>query len=218
MRKAAAASLIGVLGLTTGALADQVFQVDVDALTAEATGAFSETFTGDLHVFNTAADPDSNGNAEILDVLINGAAQGTGGAGVGDFAFDMSISFTDGKITSGSLHLAVDQAGSENTYTASIGTTSSSAILDIGGIFIIGGLTFDGLFDAPAGTFLGVDVTPWGDEQPDLGSFAQIAFQPDGSFTDADTDVDVFISVPTPAAAGMASVGFLTLLGRRRRL
>ena len=218
MKKTMAASVVGVLGLTTGTLADQIFQVDIDALTAEATGAFSETFTGDLHVFNTAADPDANGNAEILDVLINGGAQATGGAVAADFAFDMTISFDGGKITSGSLMVGVDQSSSENAYSASIAPTAGIAILDIGGVFLIGGLTFDGLFDSPAGTFLGVDVTPWGDEQPVPGHFSQIAYEPDGSFIDADTDVDVFISVPTPAAAGMASLGFLTLLGRRRRL
>ncbi len=75
-----------------------------------------------------------------------------------------------------------------------------------------------GELDTPLGTFLGVDISPWGSLQPVTGSFAQIAFEPGDDFVDADTDVDVFIMVPTPAAAGMASVGFLTLLGRRRRL
>ncbi len=218
MRVARVMAMIAAAGATAGALADNVLQVDVDALSAEASGTFSESFTGDLHVFNTATDADLNGNAEILDVLIDGTAQSTGGAGVGDFAFDMTISFAAGKITDGSLTLAVDQSGSENSYTADIAPTSGVAILDIGGIFLIGGLTFDGLFDAPLGTFLGVDVSTWGSVQPVSGSFSQIAFEPDAGNADADTDVDVFIAVPTPAAAGMASVGFLTLLGRRRRL
>lgn len=60
-------------------------------------------------------------------------------------------------------------SGSENSYTADVAPTCDVAILDIGGIFLIGRLTFDGLFDTPLGTFLGVDVSPWGSLQPVTG-------------------------------------------------
>lgn len=198
-------------------LADDVLQIDVDALSAVASGAFSETFTGSLHVFNTAADEDFNENAEILDVLIDGDAQGTGGAGVDEFSFDMVLNFSGGNITSGTIEVAVDQGGSENTYAADVAATSGGSILDIGGTFLIGGLTFDGLFASPAGTFLGVDISRWGDVQPVPGRFAQIAFEPNGDNIDEDTDVDVFIAIPTPAGAAMAGLGLLGVAARRRR-
>lgn len=210
---AAAASLASAPAV----LANDVLQIDVDALTAVASGAFSDTFSGTLHVFNSAADEDINENAEILDVLIDGNAQGTGGAGVGDFSFDMFLTFNAGSITGGTIQVAVDQGGSENTYDASVAATSDGSILDIGGTFLIGGLTFDGTFASPAGTFLGVDISPWGVVQPVPGNFAQIAFNPNQNNIDADTDVDVFIAIPTPAGAAMAGLGLLGVAARRRR-
>lgn len=196
----------------------QELQIDVDALSAQASGAFSETFTGSLHVFNTAVDPDINGNARILDVLIDGSAQGTGGADAAHFSFDLSITFSGGDITGGSLSVAVDQGGSENTYTASLSTSSGGAILDIGGgTFIIGGLTFDGTFADAAGTFLGVDISNWGSRQPLPGRFSEIAFNPDARGLDRDTDVDVFVTVPLPSGIAMASLGLVAVVARRRR-
>jgi len=202
----------------SAAVADEVLQIDVNGLTAEVSGDFSETFTGTMSVFNTPAMPDVDGDAEILDVLVDGTAQGTGGAATGAFAFDMALSFSSGMLTGGSITVAVDQGASENSYSASVAPSISGAILDIGGgTFLIGGVTFDGLFADAAGTFLGVDITRWGDIQPVPGSFAQIAFEPNGNNTDADTDVDVFVAIPTPAGAAMAGLGLVGLTTRRRR-
>ncbi len=200
------------------ASADSVFQVDVDGLSARASGAFSETFTGTLSVFSSPANPDIDGDAEILDVLVDGVAQGTGGAANGDFFFEMILSFSNGSLNAGTVTLKVDENGSENTYTALVSPTGSGSILEIGpDTFIIGGLTFDGMFADAAGTFLGVDITPWGSLQPVPGRFSQIEFSPDANFEDSDTDVDVFVLVPMPGAAAMAGLGILGLGVRRRR-
>lgn len=216
MRLGIIVAAVGIAG--SGAMAANELQFDVDALTADASGAFSESFTGTLHVYNTAAMADVNGNAMLLDLLVDGTAQGTGGASTSAFSFDLSISFSGGDITGGSVSIAVDQGGSENTYTASLASSSGGAILFIGGgTYIIGGLTFDGTFADAAGTFLGVDITPWGSRQPVPGRFSQIAFNPDARGRDVDTDVDVFVAVPLPGAAGMASLGVLGLASRRRR-
>ncbi len=218
MKKTTTMAMALMLAGAPAAMADNILQIDIDALSAEASGAFSESFTGTLHIFNNATDADLNGNAEILDLLVDGTAQGTGGATTSEFAFDMNISFAGGEITSGSLTVAVDQGGSENTYTASLAPTSGGAILDIGnGTFLVGGLTFNGLFADADGTFLGVDITRWGSIQPVPGRFAQIAFTPNQDNIDSDTDVDVFIAVPTPAGAAMAGLGILGLAARRRR-
>lgn len=193
-------------------------QFDVNALSAQASGAFSESFTGTLHVFNSSANPDLNGNARILDVLVDGAAQLTGGANAASFFFDLSISFLSGDITGGTLSMGVDQGGSENSYAASLSAGSGGSILSIGGgTFIIGGLTFDGTFSDPTGTFLGVDISNWGSRQPLPGRFSEIAFNPDSHGTDRDTDVDVFVAIPLPGAAAMGAIGVGGLVGLRRR-
>ena len=215
----------GVVVAVSGvALADHELQIDTDALSALADSAFSATYTGDLRIYNTLADPDIDAtpDAKILDVLINGAAQGTGGATYDKFHFDMNIEFLLGEIVTGDVTIKVDQSGSEQTYTATLGASSGGAILDVGGgFFIIGGQTFEGLFSSPAGTFLGVDISPWGATQPLAGRFADIALNPrdmfgDGVIQDEDTDVDIFV-IPLPGAAGLASLGIMGLVLRRRR-
>lgn len=210
--------VVGILaGLAGSAQAANELQFDVDALSAQATGGlpFSESFTGTLHVYSAG-----DANARILDLLVDGSAQGTGGASAsaGEFDFDLSISFSGGDITGGTVSIKADSSGSENTYTASLSSTSGGAILFIGGgTFIIGGLTFDGLFADAAGTFLGVDVSPWGSVQPVPGRFSEIAFNPNAAGFDMDTDVDVFVTIPLPGAVGMASLGLVGLAARRRR-
>lgn len=210
-----AAVLAGVAGLAS---ANDVLQVDVNGLSARSSGAFSETFTGSLSVFSSVANPDLDGDAEILDVLIDGTNQNTGGAAFGDFSFEMTLTFANGTLNAGFLQVRVDENGSENTYSAMVSPGSGGSILEIApGQFIIGGLTFDGMFANPAGTFLGVDITPWGSRQPVPGRFSQIEFSPDGRNEDRDTDVDVFVLIPMPGAAGLAGLGLAGLALRRRR-
>lgn len=217
MRTAGVIGAAAIAAAAGFAQAGDVLQVDLDALTARASGAFSETFTGTFRMHNTAADPDVDGDAAILDVLIDGVAQNTGGANAAGFGFDMNLTFANGFITSGNILLTVDQAGSENTYTASVSPAQSPSILNVGGSFLIGGLTFDGMFSDPSGTLLGVDITRWGSIQPVPGFFSTITFEPNAANMDVDTDVDVFVMVPTPAAAGMAGLGLVGLGLRRRR-
>lgn len=207
--------LAGIAGLAS---ANEVLQVDVNGLSARSSGAFSESFTGSLSVFSSVANPDLDGDAEILDVLIDGNNQNTTGAAFGDFSFELTLMFSAGTINAGFLQVRVDENGSENTYSAMVSPGSGGSILEIGpGEFIIGGLTFDGMFASPAGTFLGVDITPWGSRQPVPGRFSQIEFSPDGSNEDVDTDVDVFVLIPMPGAAGLAGLGLAGLAIRRRR-
>ncbi len=210
-----ASALVALAGVAS---ADSVFQIDINGLTARASGAFSESFTGTLSVFSSPANPDLDGDAEILDVLVDGVNQNTGGASFGNFFFEMDLTFSNGSLNAGLVTVKVDENGSENTYTAMVSPTGGSSILEIGpDTFLIGGLTFDGMFADAAGTFLGVDITPWGSRQPVPGRFSQIEFSPDANFEDRDTDVDVFVLVPMPGAAAMAGLGLLGLGVRRRR-
>lgn len=211
MRKSfVAAALAAIAGVAS---AGEVFQVDTNALTAEASGKFSTTFTGSLSVFSTVANPDMDGDAEILDVLIDGVNQGTGGAAFGAFEFMLDVTFVGGSITGGSVEIIV----ADNSYTATLSATSDPSIIKIGPNFLIGGLTFDGNFSDASGTFLGIGITPWGSTQPVPGNFAQIEFSPDSDNLDLDTDVDVFVLIPMPSAAGLAGLGLVGLATRRRR-
>ncbi len=203
------------LACSAGLAAGQdLLQIDIDALSAQASGPFSDTFTGDLLVFGSIANPDVDGDTSILDVIIDGNAQGTGGATAAEFSFEMSISFAGGDVVSGSLFVSADANGSENTYRTDIPASNGGAILDAGSFFIVSALTINGNWTDENGTFLGVDVTPWGRNVD--GFFAQIDFQPDSRFRDIDTDVDVFMRVPAPATA-LGLVAGLGLMGRRRR-
>lgn len=198
------------------ASAQGLLQLDIDALSARAIGTpFDENFTGDLRIFNTAAEPDVDGDAKILDVLIDGTRQFTGGADAPEFSFLLEIAFLNGDIVSGGLSVSHDQTGSENTYVATL-SPGVNSILDIGGgSFILGGLTFGGLWNNPAGTFLGVDISPWGSVQPVDGFFANIAFEPDANNFDSDVDVDVF-QIPAPGTLALVGLGGLAAARRRR--
>lgn len=208
-------AVILALGGSAGlAMGQDLLQIDINALSAQASGPFSETFSGDLLVFGSIANPDLDGDASILDVLIDGNAQNTGGATTGEFSFEMSIVFDDGDVVSGELFVSHDANGSENTYSTALVATGDGAILDTDGIFIISALTTGGNWTDSSGTFLGVDVTPWGQNVD--GFFAQIGFSPDANFADLDTDVDVFMFVPAPGTA-LGLLAGLGLMGRRRR-
>ena len=209
------ASILALAGTAGMAIGQDLLQVDVDALSAEASGAFSDSFDGNLFVFGSVANPDLDNDASILDVLIDGNSQGTGGAAPGAFSFEMAILFAGGDVVSGDLTLSVDGDGSENTYTTELASTVDGAILDIGGgTFIISALTTSGNWSDSNGTFLGVNVTPWGSNVD--GFFAQIDFNPNGDNIDLDTDVDVFMFVPAPGTA-FGLIAGLGLMGRRRR-
>lgn len=207
------AMILALAGSAGVALGQSTFQIDIDALTAQASGPFSDTFTGELFVFGSAANPDVDGDATILDVVIDGDAQETGGAAPGEFSFEMNIEFSGGDVVSGDLFVSHDEFGSENTYSTTIVPTNDGAILDAGTFFLISALTTNGNWTDPNGTFLGVGVTPWGQDVE--GFFAQIDFNPDGNFRDVDSDVDVFL-IPAPASVAGLALGF-GLLSRRRR-
>ena len=205
-----------VASLCGTAMAQDLLQIDTNAMTTRASGPFSEEFTGSFSVLNTALEPDIDGDAMLLDLLIDGVRQNTGGADGDHFSFMLEIEFVDGDITSGSAMIAHDMSGSENVYTAELVASSGGAILEVGvGTFIIGGMTFNGLWEDALGTFLDVDISPWGLFQPVEGRFADIAFTPDENHLDPDTDVDLFMVVPAPA--GVMVFAAAGLLCRRRR-
>ncbi|MCB9846151.1 MAG: PEP-CTERM sorting domain-containing protein [Phycisphaeraceae bacterium] len=206
--------LAGAASLTGLAQGQTELQVDFDALSAMVSGPMSESFTGSLHVYNTLANPDIDGDASILDVLIDGDSQQTGGASVAGFAFDMMIRFLDGRLTGGELMFSVNQSGTENTYASTILPSPTVSILQIApNRFILGGLLGEGAWSEGIGTFLGVDINPWATS---VGSFSQIEMNFGANRLDPDTDVDVFLNIPAPSSLALLGLGGLVATRRRR--
>lgn len=212
----------GVVGtMAFGALGDQLLQFDVNSLRAVATGPlFSTGFTGTLLITDVG---DFDANAEITDLLVDGNPQGVTAA-FGDFFFEMNIEFDSGKIVTGDIKITADAdgiaGGATQTYDATIAPSAGVAILDIGGTFQIGGITLDGTWTTPTGPFalfLGVDISPWGDVEPDVGSFADVFFDPGADNISDNSQADVWVMIPLPGPAAMAGLGLTGLLVRRRR-
>lgn len=189
-------------------------QIDINALSAQASGPLSEDFSGTIQLFNTPQQPDPN--ARILDLLVDGVRQNTPGADSDQFSFILDLEFDAGSITGGRLLLQVDPNGSENSYIASAVAVQGGSIIDAGGNFSIGGTTVGGAFDDALGTLLGVDISPWGLAAPADGHFTVIGLNPDGQGFDPDADVDVFVLTPAPAGLSALAMGLL-LASRRRR-
>lgn len=200
--------------IVSGASAQEMLQFDIDGLTAECDNPFSEDYTGRLHIYNTILSPDPDFDTSIVEVLIDGTSQNTGGADASEFAFEIIADFVDGSVTGGTIMLSLNATGSENTYTSNLVATDRGSILDIGGGTFILGAEFAGgdRWTNPSGTALGVDVSPWASAD---GFYTQIDLNFDG-LMDMDTDVDVFFVVPTPASLGVLAMGGL-LASRRRR-
>lgn len=201
-------------GLASVAGAQQLLQFDINGLTAERDAPFGEDYTGRLHIFNTVILPDPDLDTEIVEVLIDGTSQNTGGASAGEFSFDIVADFVGGSVTGGTFEFRLNATGSENTYSSLLLAADGPSILHIGGGTFILGAEFGGgdRWTNPDGTALGVDISPWGSAD---GFYTQIDLSFDG-MTDPDTDVDVFFVVPTPGSLGVLAMGGW-LASRRRR-
>ncbi len=204
--------ILALATLAIPAAAQSQLQIDTNAIVAEASGPLSEDFTGSLVLRHGGGITDPNGR--ILDLLIDGARQHTGGTT--DFSYTLSLTFDTGRIITGELRIAVDDDASENVYEAIVSEAVSGSIIEIAGQFMIGGQTEGGTFADPDGTLVGLDISDWGQAAPAFGSFAIIGLDPDGNGFDPDADVDVFILTPTPGALPALGLG-LALCSRRRR-
>lgn len=215
-----------IIGLSVAALAASAqgateIQLDVNALTATASGgAFGTAFTGTLTLSHDA-------NSGLFGVLKdgNGFGIGFGGPYTGaNHSFSAMFTFVGGNITGVGLSVSVATAFDavlNNTYSASIAPGMGNIDTDKGkpGDFVITARTFGGMFNAA--TYAGVDVSEFfGFSNP--GNF--INFKVNGaslngaSRSDNDVDIDIFVRpVPLPTGAGMAAVGLVGLAGVRRR-
>jgi len=229
MRKSFFYSVVVGVGVAGSASASSVLQFDVNSLLAQAIqgnmlsqavqgdqqgtgqqtegGAFSDTFTGSIFL-------NEDDNSTLADMLINGNAQNIASDQL--MSFFSQVDLVNGNVVGGSVSIS-DTSG--NTYQAFISAGGSVFDLGVGsdepGRFLINGFTFAGEFNT--NTFAGVDVSLWADAEPLIGSFLDFKFTPDVNGMDDDTDVDLFVVVPTPAPAAMGFLGLAGLGAIRRR-
>lgn len=213
-------SLIVAAGLAAGlsgsALAGTVVQLDVNSLTAVASGGtFDSAFTGSLVL-------SKDSNSALANVLKDGVGSGIGFTGPfsgASFAFSATFNFVAGDITGIGLSVG---AGAD-TYTALVNAGTGNVLPDPGspGNFIVAASTRDGTFNGL--TFAGVDVSEFFNFLAP-GNF--INFKITGaaingtSRTDSDVDIDIFATtevIPLPNPVSMASIGLVGLAGLRRR-
>ncbi|MGD9692480.1 MAG: hypothetical protein AB7G17_10705 [Phycisphaerales bacterium] len=204
-------------GLASVAAADTVLAIDINGLTVQSvdssnvSGAFGGlTHTGALVISHDA-------NAILAGVSIDGINQPkTPGLGL---TASGRIDLNAGNVVGGFFNVLMSDGSG---YSASIVSGVGKVTTQAGQGFKVDGLTFNVLFSdsgAPGmiDRFAGVDISMFTAFEPLFGSFLQFAFSPDATGHDADSDLDLVVSVPLPGSAGLATLGLLGLASRRRR-
>jgi hypothetical protein len=190
---------------TTSASAVNELRFDVNSLTIATSGGGA--FGGLIHTGTLTLTGDAN--TVLAGVLIDGSPVAFSYSTI---TLSGTISLTVGAVTGGSFSVTVD--GTE-IYSTSILSGVGSVNTQAGQGFTIDGLTFAGAFNTTS--WASVDVSPWDAAEPLHGSFLNVAYNPNGSGLDVDADMEVFVVIPLPSAAGLASVGLIGLASRRRR-
>lgn len=199
----AAAAVLGASGAAS-AVPLELF-IDINTLTATWAGAGGQAFS--LNATGTLTLADNATPSTLAGVRIDGVAQTVTST---LSSFSGTITLLNGVVTGGSFSTTNADATS---YGASVRANSGSVSTQAGQGFSIDGLTFNGLFGSAS--YAGVNVSPWFNTQPDNGSFLNFAFN--GNNTDNNVDVDLYVLVPMPAAAGLGLAGLAGLGIRRRR-
>lgn len=197
--------LVALLAASAGAAADSTLHFDMNSTTATAGGGpFGEDFTGTVTITDDA-------NSLLADVALNGVSAGVS---TSDFNLNITVQLVGGVVSGGAFSLVV----SDNTYIGAVIAGSGSVYQAANGSFEIDGLTYFGDFTGGPGgtsdTFLGVDIAPFVSHGPLAGSLLQLQFNPAGpDQIDPDADVDMYVSVPVPQAAGLALAGMGAMAG-----
>lgn len=205
MKRSAILTAVAVLGATSAATAVPLeLFIDINTLTATYSGGagFNTNSSGSITL-------SMNGNSNLNDVRIDGVQQAISST---LFSFTATINLVNGGVTGGSISTSNADGTS---YVASIRNGFGNISTQQGQGFSIDGLTFDGFFGSAL--YAGVNVTPWFASQPDNGSFLNFAFNPNNNGVDINTDIDLYVLVPMPAAAGLGLAGLAGLGIRRRR-
>ncbi len=205
-------AILAALVAAAGSVASAgVLQLDLNALQAQAqnSAGVNSAFGGVNHTGSILLS--SGSLSHIADILVNGSAQNIASGQL--MSFTGQINLVNGGVTGGSFALTLVD---NSTFTASILGGQGQVNTQAGQGFSIDGLITSALFSS--NPFAGVDITPWFSAQPLGGSFIEFAFNPNaGTGFDGDTNLDIFVVVPSPLAGGMAGLGLMGLAARRRR-
>lgn len=214
----AAASIAGLaLAATSASAQDRMLQMDVNNLGFQARNSLGAPapFGGLSHT----------GSMVLQETLptstLNDIAIQTGGPGnpfvpqaftgtLGDVM--ITINLSNGNVTGGSMMLHV---GSD-MYSANI-APGGSVTTFVGGGFKIDSLTSTGMFTG--NTFAGVNIADFFAGQAGSGlpgSFLNFRIIPDGNGAGL-SDIDIFVSVPSPGSLALLGMGAAVAVRRRRR-
>ncbi len=208
----------GVLGgMVAASNAATVLAIDVNGLSVQSVnssnvaGAFGGlTHTGAILISHDV-------NSVLAGVAIDGVNQPkTPGLGL---TASGRIDLLAGNVVGGSFSILMSDGSG---YTASIVSGVGKVTTQAGQGFKIDGLTFNGLFSDSGlpgmiDRFAGVDISEFTAFEPLFGSFLQFAFAPDAQGFDADSDLDLVVTIPLPGSAGLAALGLAGIASRRRR-
>ncbi len=221
LRKTLMAGLVLGIAGASSSLALTTLQFDINSLAAQSkdSGGANAAFGGVTHT--GSIDLSLGGTSALNSVsIVGGGSYASAANGWVLSAFSGSILLSGGAVTGGSISFTATNGGESDTYSATIVSGSGSVVTQAGQGFSIDGLTFAGTFvDGLAnGFFAGFDITQFLPFSGGLtGSFINFAFNPDAGGADSDADLDVFVVIPLPTSAGLATVGLAGLAGIRRR-
>jgi hypothetical protein len=207
------AALAGAALLGSAATAAYELQLDVNSVSAQAYDANNVAGFGGLAHTGTIV-LSQTASSTLAGILFDGAAQTIAAGQLATFSG--VINLNAGMVTGGTLNMTLNNT---DTFTATIyGDAMSMIVFQAGQGFSLSGLLTSAFFGGPnPGDFAGISIAPWYSNQPLDGSFINFSFNPDGTGLDINTNVDIFLVVPSPLAGGMAGVGLMGLAARRRR-
>ena len=204
----AAIAAVVVTVASTSASAVSKLQFDVNGLTVDAGASFGLSHTGTLTLSGSGTLAGLVGT-QLAAVLIDDLAVPFSWSSI---SVSGSISLVLGGVTGGSFTVTVDGT---DVYTATILTGSGMVNPQAGQGFTIDGLTFMGTFSSTS--WAGVDVSAFDAVEPLNGNFLTLSYSPDAAGKDTSADMEVFVVIPLPFTAGLASLGLAGLACRRQR-
>lgn len=208
----------GVLaGVSSLASASTVLAIDINGLAVQSLNSALNpaAFGGVTHTGAVSIAHD--GNSILAGVSIDGVNMPkTPGLSL---TASGRIDLLNGNVMGGFFSVLLSDG---SAYDASIVSGAGKVTTQVGQGFKIDGLTFNGLFSdsglpGMVDRFAGVDISAFTSLEPLFGAFLQFAFSPNAQGYDADSDLDLVVTIPLPGSAGLAAVGLLGLASRRRR-
>ncbi len=209
-----------VLLISASATASTVtLQMDINSLTLQAydqadCNGNAVAFSGINHTGSLGLGTDTIGNdpTQLVSVMIDGVQQLLTPIltenGVSGY-----INLLNGQILGGHISINVNGDNAINTYEFDI-VPQSGSIIDFSMFnygYVAAGNTINGDFSDT--TFGDIDVAPWANNEPLLGSLYQFSYDPDASGFDQNVDLDLSVVaiVPLPTSCLMGACSLIVI-------